>query len=180
MADGALVFHEDWYPAPRLALLMAAAGETCGRPGANVEIGCWEGRSTIALARALAGEPLHAVDHWQGWAGDATEALARSRDVERTFRENIRAVRCRNIVVHRQDWRVWAASWTRRIKFLHLDAAHDEQSVYACLIALRPLLTAGALVCGDDYHTGGVQAATAAALGAVESADGVFWRWTGR
>jgi hypothetical protein len=37
-----------------------------------------------------------------------------------------------------------------RIAFLHLDASHDRASVRDCLLAVKPFLVPGAILCGDD------------------------------
>lgn len=42
-------FHEDWYPGEQLLKVCALFSEVQGLNGAIIEIGCWEGRSTILV-----------------------------------------------------------------------------------------------------------------------------------
>jgi predicted O-methyltransferase YrrM len=170
-------FHEDWY-APELCDALGRLARAAPADGALVEIGCWEGRSTVALAQAVAPRVLHCVDHWQGSDGEACAETAQERDVYETWQTNIRRMTIGNVQFDRQDWRDWIADWERPIAFLHLDAAHDYDSVYDCLVAIKPFLVPGALLCGDDAYADGVYRATRAALGeSVGEINARMWVW---
>lgn len=154
------VFHENWYDGGQALYMCALARQAPA--GALLEIGCWEGRSTIAIAQCLAPRVLHCVDHWQGNTDEDPDhtsgRIARERDVYATFQNNIRRCTAGNVIIHRSSWQdafavgrpmVWL---DEPIAFLHLDASHDRASVRACLLAVKPLLADGAILCGDDAY----------------------------
>src|ERR1700730_4490611 len=107
MAAGPGTFHEQWYADAQLHVLAQTYERLCGLAGAVVEIGCWEGRSTVALARTCYPEILIAVDTWKGNLDEdpnhATVQLARQRDVYATFLENMKALTHGNFKAVRQD-----------------------------------------------------------------------------
>jgi beta-1,4-mannosyl-glycoprotein beta-1,4-N-acetylglucosaminyltransferase len=173
-------FHEDWYSGEQAVYIAHLAKQSPA--GACVEIGAWEGKSTIALAQLLAPRVLHVVDHWLGNEGEGEEhpsvSLARQRDVHGTFQENVRTLTGGNIREHWGTWQAWAETWKEGIAFLHLDASHDRASVRDCLNAIKPFLVPGAILCGDDYEHESVALGVADALG--ENVEGVherLWVW---
>lgn len=173
-------YHEVWYPGFE-ARMMGVHAQQAPADGAILEIGAWEGRSTAVLAQAVAPRIVHVVDHWRGNLDEGTNHVsvraARERDVFATFQENMRRLTAGNIVVHRADWREWAETWTDPIAFLHLDAAHDYQSVYDCLIWARERAVSGAILCGDDYYADGVKQAVLDALGPAQGDWIRLWLW---
>lgn len=157
-ADFRPTFHEDWYD-PDQARYVGEMARAAPQNGELVEIGCWEGRSACVIAPVVAPRLLHCVDHWQGNGdeGDAESVrLAQERDVFATFMRNVELLTPGNIEVWRGSWQQWAAVWDKPIAFLHLDASHDYDSVHDCLVAVKPFLVSGALLCGDDGYADGV------------------------
>lgn len=181
-------FHEDWYNGGQ-ALYVGDLAR--GAPeGAIVEIGCWEGRSTIVLAQMVAPRTVHCVDHWRGnpEEGDDHPATiaARKRDVYETFLHNIDNLTADNVAPYRLDWRNWIELWPHRsvdldispaIAFLHLDASHDRASVRDCLAAVRPFLVDGAILCGDDAYNEGVIAGVRDVFPDAEVIGKRLWKW---
>ena len=154
-ADGwAPVFHEDWYSGGQ-ALYMGQLARQAPE-GAIVEIGAWEGRSSIVLAQLVAPRVVHVVDHWKGNTDEDPEhesgKLASERDVYWTFRNNMDRTTAGNYTHAPLDWREWIVRWDQPIAFLHLDAAHDRASVRDCLTAIKPFLVDDAILCGDDAY----------------------------
>jgi len=171
--DGTLVaslaerpgFHEEWYPDGQLAELGRLLHGTLEAriPGTFVEIGCWEGRSTVALARILegTGHRLHAVDWWLGnideGDGHATVSALAERDVFATFSANVAPYRC--VEVHRRDGRDFLADLAAGgptaggpIAFIHLDAGHTYESTKGLIDLALPHLAPGGVMCGDDFE----------------------------
>jgi hypothetical protein len=161
--------------------------------GGIVEIGCWQGKSTIALARACYPEPVHAVDHWLGnldeHSADESVIIARQRDVFKEFMENMRNCTEGNVVPWRMDWREFVKLWTKRvdssIKFCHIDASHDYKSVRDNIQAILPFIVPGGILCGDDFQTsnlsrhdldGGVERAVRESLPGFYN-HGNLWYW---
>jgi hypothetical protein len=151
-------FHEDWYNGEQ-ALFVANLARQAPQEGACVEIGAWEGKSTVVLAQRLAPRLLHVVDHWQGNPDECDDhpatVAAAERDVMGDYVHNMDRLTDGNYTTIYRSWQDWIAEWPRcaddpRIAFLHLDAAHDRASVRDCLLAVKPFLVDGAILCGDD------------------------------
>ena len=146
-----------------------------------VEIGCWEGRSAVAIAQSIAPRVLHCVDHWRGnetEAGENGVRQAQERDVEKTFRRNMELLTTGNWTHSVSDWREWMKGWSSPIAFLHLDAGHDYDSVADCLRAILPFLVPHAILCGDDLYGQGVYRAVHDVLGeTVRDVNGRLWLW---
>ncbi len=183
-------FHENWYSERQQKKLIATYDRVRNIEGAIIEIGCWEGRSTIALARACEPEQLVAIDTWEGNKDEApdhaTVRLAKKRDVFATFLKNIEELTSGNVKPVKQDCHEFLAHFKEPIKFLHLDASHDYDSVKRTLDAAKPLVVRGGVICGDDYRNanerradlnGGVQRAVKESFGKNFSAQGNFWHW---
>jgi predicted O-methyltransferase YrrM len=122
-----------------------------------VEIGAWEGRSTVALANAIHPRVLHTCDTWQGDNNPVTEAIAVTRDVFAQWQVNVNALTKGNVVAHRMGWREFVPTITEPIALAFIDAAHSYREVYDNIVALIPKMTPGGVMCGDDAHHGPVQ-----------------------
>lgn len=172
-------FHEDWYSGEQ-ALVVAELARHAPDGGALVEIGCWEGRSAFVIAQAVAPRMLHCVDHWRGNEAEGDDhpatVAARERNVYGAFVHNTTVLTRHNVHEYVADWQAWITVWDKPIAFLHLDAAHDYQSVYDCLEAVKPHLVPGAILCGDDAYHADVARAVADALGEqVQVLGGRLW-----
>lgn len=162
-ADGTRVtepgFREEWFfPASQKAL-----GDLYLRvdhlAGDVIEIGSWEGRSTIALANACHPAVVHAVDTWQGSPGEISADLAQDRDVFEQFAANIDRYTAGNVEAHRMGWREFFAERRDPVRFCFIDATHTFEEVDENIAAVLPLMVAGGVVCGDDVHHPPVQQA---------------------
>lgn len=146
----ASVFHEDWFCQESCAALAHLARTVALLDGDIVEIGSWEGRSTIALAEAAAPATVHAVDHWQGSPREISADLAAERDVFATFQAN--TAHLTNIEVHRQGWREYFAAHTDPLRFVFIDAEHTYREVFDTIKTVLPLMVRNGIICGDDVH----------------------------
>jgi predicted O-methyltransferase YrrM len=183
------LFHEDWYPDVQLERLVSAFARVRYVAGAVMEIGCWEGKSTIALANACYPDILDAVDTWAGSADEdpqhPTVLIAAQRDVYAQFLKNVKALTRGNIRPVRNDCHNVLSTWSQPLKFVHVDASQDYRSVWRTLLACVPLLVPGGVLCGDDFETadltrtdldGGVERAVREVLPAFERQHN-FWLW---
>lgn len=148
------VFHENWYDGGQ-ALYMAQLARDAPE-GAMVEIGAWEGRSSIVLAQMVAPRVVHVVDHWKGNIDEDPDhesgKVAAERDIEHIWHCNMERCTGGNWTSYPVTWQEWIETWRAPIAFLHLDASHDRASVRDCLTAIRPFLVGGAILCGDDAY----------------------------
>jgi hypothetical protein len=155
-------FDEIWIGPQQLNLLGALAQSTSELDGEVIEIGSWQGLSTIPIANAVRPAVLHVVDHWKGDNADAVAAGTGirpelvARDNYGIFRANMDEATEGNYQVHKMDWREFAAAWDQPIRFLHLDATHTEPEVFDNIAALLPYAVPGAVFAGDDWDWPGV------------------------
>lgn len=172
-------FHEDWFSEESQQVLVELYRQVERISGAIVEVGCWEGRSTVALANACAPFYVRAIDTWKGSPGEISEQLAAERDVFKQFQLNIARYTTGNVFVHRMDWRDWFTNQPEPIRLLHIDAAHTYDEVHDNIVAAVPLMVPGGIICGDDVLHPPVQKAVADTLGAYNvMCKASLWYWT--
>lgn len=171
-----MTFTEDWFCEQSQAAIADLARTVADIDGDIVEVGCWEGRSTVALANAVHPERVHAVDTWQGSPGEISADLAAGRDVLHTFLDNIAELTDGNVVPHCMGWRDYFEDHRAPIKFLHIDAEHTYREVLDNITAALPLMVSGGVICGDDVHHPPIQQAVFEALGAA-SVTATLWHW---
>jgi predicted O-methyltransferase YrrM len=122
-----------------------------------VEIGCWAGRSTRALAERTSGE-VYAVDTWNGLGAAGEQQTIHQKLLQGKsddwllgeFKANTADLKNIHIL---QMTSLEAARKLAGQKFdmVFIDASHDYGNVKADILAWRPLLSAGGLLCGHDY-----------------------------
>ena len=152
-----------------------------------VEVGCWQGRSTRALAdHVRAGGVVHAIDRWAGpvYTVAGAEHPFRS-DVWREFADHLADHLIAGTV------RPWVAPSAVALPGLveligpvadlvFLDGDHRYASVAADLAAARALVRPGGVLAGHDYGNRtwpGVTAAVDAAAGdrRVGHVESIWW-----
>jgi predicted O-methyltransferase YrrM len=134
-------------------LAFAAGGE-----GDIVEIGSWQGRSTVFLAQACDDTDnglVHAIDWFR--AGPATEHLLPmppGEETERAFRANIeRAGLTHRVVVHPKRSDEARAEVEGPLRMLFVDGEHTHEAVTSDL-GYAELLAPGGILVLDDYSDG--------------------------
>lgn len=158
-------FHEDWFAEDSqrvLAQLVALASQL---PGAFIEIGAWEGRSTVAMANAAYPRQVLTCDTWRGSGSEISEQLAAERDVFAQWQANVAAWTKGNVVPHRMGWREFLAGFRGKVALAFIDAEHSYVEVRDNIRALLPLMVPGGVICGDDVHHGPVKDAVCDVLG---------------
>jgi hypothetical protein len=168
-------FTEEWFGEASQQTLAELYELVVGLRGHIVEIGCWEGRSTCALANACSPHVVRAVDTWQGSPGEISEQLAAERDVYATFLENVAALTTGNVRPFRMSWRDYFAERAGPIRFLHIDATHTYEEVRDNILAALPHMVPGAVICGDDAHHPPVQRAVIETLGRDVKVKATLW-----
>lgn len=171
-------FREEWFSQDAcdvIAELVARADRLQGR---IVEVGCWEGRSTIAIANACFPSLVEAVDTWHGSPGEISAELAQERDVLGQFLANIAADTQGNVTVVQKDWRDHFAQERSPIRFCHIDATHSYEEVRDNTAAALALIVDGGILCGDDAHHEPVRRAALEVLGPSVNVSGPVWWYT--
>jgi predicted O-methyltransferase YrrM len=134
-----------------------------------VEVGCWLGRSTRAIADNCQGT-VWAVDVWV----NNGEYLG-SGDLYTDFLANIEGTTIIPIRDRSTDVAAIFANQNQTFDMIFIDAAHDYESVKADLLAWWPLLTPTGLLCGHDYDAPGVKRALDGLVPKVVTVAGSIW-----
>jgi hypothetical protein len=153
------MFHEDWYSDDQISELTNLYDTVKDKTGAVIEIGCWEGKSTIGLAKKCFPEVLICNDTWLGNVGESaitgvihhTELILKERDVYSAFINNMNNYTLKNYTVVKEDCIEWLKRYTDSIKFIHIDASHEYESVFETINLVLPKMVKGGVICGDDY-----------------------------
>lgn len=159
-------FVEQWFNPPKRRRLLEAMEAVTATEGDIIEVGSWEGRSTIDIANFFVPANVIAIDHWKGDLtnlANGVAAIAARRDVFAAFKANMDAATKGNYVVARMDWRDYV--WEGRIRFLFIDGQHTYNEVYDNIEVAIPLMVEGGVIAGDDYTVGQVERAAKRALG---------------
>lgn len=168
-------FIEDWF-SPWSCDTLASLGRAVQYvEGDIVEIGAWEGRSTVVLANTVHPRKLHTIDTWAGSPDEISERLAAVRDVHRQWRLNVDTYTQGNVVEHRYDWRQFQPDTTA---LLFIDAEHTYTEVHDTIVAWLPHMAPGGIICGDDAHHPPVQRAVMDTLhGRNITQQASLWIW---
>ena len=153
------MFHENWYADSQIVDLVNLVKSVKELKGDIIENGCWEGKSTINLANACFPETLICNDTWLGNVQEsiitgithATEEILKHRDVYNIFINNMNSNTQKNYVVVKEDCIEWLKKYDGHVKFIHIDASHEYESVYETIKLVLPKMVKGGIICGDDY-----------------------------
>ena len=141
------------------------------------EIGCWVGRTTRAMADNTKGQ-VYAIDTFLGTVSEEdTMAVMRSKEggwLRRAFNKNMEGLTNVRVL---QESSVDAAFLLNDKKFdmIFIDADHVYEAVRADILAWRPLLADGGLLCGHDVHMPGVRKAVEELIPNWKNPQGVMW-----
>lgn len=122
-----------------------------------VEIGSWKGRSTRAIADNTAGV-VYAVDTWKGTKEDGHYEELESKPEDWLYLQFLKNVADAPNVRPSRGTSLsnafGAACGHMSFDMIFIDAAHDYENVKADILAWRPLLAPGGLLCGHDFDGG--------------------------
>ena len=155
------MFHEDWYYDYQINNLVELVKNVKETDGNIIEIGCWEGKSAIALANQCYPDTLICNDTWLGNIEESkctgethiTQQILKERDVFSTFINNMDSCTQKNYRVVKKDCIEWLKTWDNPIKFIHIDASHEYESVFETIKLALPHMVKGGIICGDDYQS---------------------------
>jgi predicted O-methyltransferase YrrM len=166
-------FVENWFTDQSCATLAELVRSVADVPGRIVELGSWEGRSTLAIAEAT-GRPVDAVDTWRGARTDDYQLRqVKTRDVFAQWSANL--ADHPHVTPYRMDWRRYMKA-SDPVALVFIDADHTYEEVTAQISAFLPLMSPGGIICGDDYPMAPVWTAVRDRLGTV-SVEGPVWSW---
>jgi len=158
------MFNEDWYSQNQINDLINLCKKVKDINGTIIEIGCWEGKSTISLANTCFPEILICNDTWLGNVQESavtgvthiTEQILKERDVYNIFINNMNNNTQKNYTIIKEDCITWLKTFTGSIKFIHIDASHEYESVFETIKLVLPKMVIGGIICGDDYESANI------------------------
>jgi predicted O-methyltransferase YrrM len=143
-----------------------------------VEVGSWKGTTAIAMADNTSGS-VYAVDTFRGSVREeAHQKLDQGEEdwLYKTFTRNTEGLQ--NLTVMRMtslEAATYFKSIGRRFDLIFLDASHDYDSVKADILAWKPLLEEGGLLCGHDRTWEGVSKAVTELIPRAAVGVGAIW-----
>ena len=169
-------FNEDWYSYSQLHNLVTLLHKVDFVEGDVIEIGCWEGKSTIDIANNCYPQILICNDTWLGNVAESivtgaehpTESILKTRDVYSIFINNMNISTRQNYEIVKQDCLEWLQIYNGFIKFIHIDASHEYESVFETIRLALPKMVKGGIMFGDDFLNANIN--STALHGGVERA----------
>lgn len=148
-------FDHDWFSPNVHNLTLLAQGNQLN-PIHILEIGSFEGMSTVFLAQHFAHSRITAVDTWQGSVEHAHNPDIDFVKARANFDFNIGQFPDRIQAIQGRSFDVLIDLYTKkqRFDFVYVDGAHDATSVNCDLMLSFKLLTVGGLIYCDDYYWG--------------------------
>ena len=155
-----------------------------GAPRSILEIGAYEGRSTVWMAEHLLadGGEIVVVDHWRG---SATHDPAEMPAVEARFDANLEQLRRRVPAARLVKVKAPSAQALPRLladgragsfDFVYVDGSHEAPDVLTDAVLAYPLLRTGGLVAFDDYGWRRFADVNENPKAAVDAFANVFWK----
>lgn len=169
-------FNECWFDVPAQETVAELIRSVADIDGIVVEIGAWEGRSTLVIANAAWPKIVHTCDTWAGAESDESGRIATERDVKKIWQSNVQSDTRGNVVAHHMDWRHYVATIDEPVSLCFIDAEHTYDEVFDNIVAILPHVVTGGIICGDDIECEEVHRAAVHALGGVEQ-RGRLWAW---
>jgi hypothetical protein len=173
---------EGWMKESELAWLYETARSL--PPGSRiVEVGCWKGRSTVALCEGLSastGSLLWAVDTFLGDPGVAhtvgdfdPAAVASAFEANTAGYESLTLLRA-------ESTQAAAAFEDGSLEWVFIDADHTYGAVIEDIRTWSPKLRPGGLISGHDFGLIDVSNAVTESFGRVSLGPGQIWFTRGR
>jgi hypothetical protein len=117
------------------------------------------------LANHCFPENLICNDTWLGNVAESkitgvthiTEEILKVRDVYSIFIDNMENNTQKNYTVVKKDCIEWLKTFKEPIKFIHIDASHEYESVFETINLVLPNMVKGGIICGDDYESANIK-----------------------
>jgi predicted O-methyltransferase YrrM len=127
--------------------------------GDVVEIGSWQGRSTIFIAAAMKVNPngkFYAIDHFKGNVGKEKAYFVNGDNIEKSLRDNISRINLNEYVniINDTSENAVKTNFTNKIRFLFIDGDHTYKGVKNDIESFEIFLQKGSIVVFDDYSSG--------------------------
>ena len=187
------MFNENWYSQDQCNNLIELVKSVNHLNGVVIEVGCWEGKSTVSIANSCYPNNLICNDTWLGNVAESnltgikhiTEVILETRNVYEIFINNMNNNTKKNYSVVKEDCIEWLKTFNEPVKFIHIDASHEYDSVAETIKLILPNMVRGGIICGDDFLNahigrtdlnGGVEKAVRELLPGFQNKENL-WFW---
>jgi hypothetical protein len=120
------IFNENWYSDEQIENLKKLVTKVMPLKGKIIEIGCWEGKSSVAISNVCYPQVLECIDTWKGNEDENPEhiscKIAKERDIFSIFKQNMQHCTGENFIAFRQDCFAYLRNLNSPVKFCHIDA----------------------------------------------------------
>lgn len=143
-------FTTDWFSA-HIPMLERVLAPLAGKPAHALEVGVFEGRSTVWLLDHILTHPAATLTWIDTFAGSAEHTGMNLAALEQRFRANVArfGVKVSGYVGKSQD--VLRLLTGERFDLIYIDGSHEAPDVLADAVLAWPLLKPGGLLGFDDY-----------------------------
>lgn len=128
-----------------------------------VEVGCFEGRSTVWFADKLLSHPdsrMYCIDTWEG--GEEVERVKLNFNMDQVksnFIHNISFHSRSNQIITKQTTSLQglvdlSAAYMNEIDFIYLDGSHTQKDTLVDLVLALNLIKVSGMIVVDDYMNG--------------------------
>jgi hypothetical protein len=155
-----LIFNDGWCSSDVQNAIADSLAEVADIDGAYIEIGSWEGMSTVFIANKIYPHTLITVDPYfeDSKENQYFKSIGETRTAYQTFTHNIKVGTQDNVKhYHMTAENFFERVWGGPIKFVYLDGPHDYHSVLDELDLIRQFLVDGAIILGDDYYSSDIR-----------------------
>lgn len=153
--------NENWISNKDKSIIELLLFSTIDKEGITMELGCWQGQTSVILANDIYPEILYCIDHWEGnieeekFTGEThyTTEQIKLRDVYKEFIDNMNSLTNKNYIVFKDTHEHYLSTFKGNIKFAFVDGSHDYQSVKNTILLLLPHIIEKGVIIFDDYHS---------------------------
>lgn len=153
------VFSSDWL-SPHLPVWERLFAGYAGKPVNILEIGVYEGRSTLWFCENILSHPASSITCVDVFDGDGTDIYddTRIRQVEERFRSNVSPYEGK-VNIHKGLSGEVLRGFPRHELFdiIYVDGSHRSWNVLEDAVLCYPLLKSGGLMIFDDYLGGDIE-----------------------
>lgn len=153
--DNTPIFDHDWFKQNVQNLEMLAQGHE-EQPLQILEIGAFEGRSTLWFAEKFPNAVITTIDTWKGGHDHTNMSSVDFEKVKANFRHNLAPHRHRVRVMEMSSFDALITLYKeqKRFSFVYVDGSHTAIDVNLDLTMSFKLLDVSGLIYCDDYFWG--------------------------
>lgn len=148
------VFSVDWF-SDRTGRLTQWLSHLVNQPTKALEIGCFEGRSSVWFLQTILTHPESTLTCIDTFLGSVEHQKMNLGGLEDRFRQNVKEWEGKVSVMVGNSRAILPSLPPNSFDFAYVDGSHIANDVYLDAQEVWPLIKAGGIVVFDDYHWDG-------------------------